>query len=274
MRNEEGLKHNPVGVKVVLRTQGNRSTFHLFERIPIELEFTSIEPSAYSIELDETMNFAGSANRFEVSNPETVFLNVSQVVGFAAICCEWNKRYLARQPVILKGELTDDLRIEKPGAYSNSFVTNRVFRKLGKQDDPGKSDLTPTSNILTLNILPDDDQWDSQQLSAILRLLSDPPVKANYLAAVKRAKQLPTETASDFAMTNNCLANRVRHRSTIPQRSGFRRGHPPARENDTNGIQRSFGHGTRLPDRIRTSAAIPGVQHPGRLLCTKNEGTS
>jgi hypothetical protein len=50
--------------------------------------------------------------------------------------------------------------------------------------------------------LPDDDQWDSQQLSAILGLLSDPPVKANYLAAVKRAKQLPTETASDFAMTN------------------------------------------------------------------------
>jgi hypothetical protein len=132
MRNEEGLKHNPVRVKVVLRTQGNRSTFHLFERIPIELEFTSIEPSAYSIELDETMNFAGSANRFEVSNPETVFLSVSQVVGFAAICCEWNKRYLARQPVILKRELTDYLRFEKPGAYSIFLVTNRVFRKLGK----------------------------------------------------------------------------------------------------------------------------------------------
>jgi hypothetical protein len=202
IRNEEGLKHNPAGVKVVLRTEGDRSTFHLFERIPIELDFTSIEPSAYSIELDEIMNFAGSANSFEVSSNDSVFLTLTQIVGSGAVCCGWNKRYLARQPVTLKRELTDYLRFEKPGTYSIFFVTNRVFRKLGKQDDPAKSELTLTSNILTLNILPDDAEWDSQQLSSILRLLSNPHVKANYLAAVKRAKQLPTETGRDFVMTN------------------------------------------------------------------------
>jgi hypothetical protein len=67
MHNEEGLKGNPAGVKVVLRTKDGRSTFRLFETIPVELDFSSAAPSAYSIELDETMNFAGSANRFEVS---------------------------------------------------------------------------------------------------------------------------------------------------------------------------------------------------------------
>jgi hypothetical protein len=201
-RNKEGLKHNPAGVRVALRAQAGRSTFHLFERIPIELDFTSAAPSAYSIELDETMNFAGSANRFEVSSNDSVFLTLTQIVRSGAICCEWNKSYLSRQPLTLKRELTDYLRFEKPGTYSVFFVTNRVFRGLGKPNDPSPSTLTLTSNILTLNILPDDPKWDSQQLSTILQLLSDSHVKANYLAAVKHAKQLGTETGKDFAMTN------------------------------------------------------------------------
>jgi hypothetical protein len=201
-RNEQGLARNPAGVRIALRAQSGRSTFHLFERIPVELDFTSAAPSTYSIEMDETMNFAGSANRFEASSNQSVFLTLTQIVRSGAICCEWNKRYLSRQPLTLKRELTDYLRFEKPGTYSVFFVTNRVFRGLGKTNDPSPSTLTLTSNILTLNILPDDPEWDSRLLFTILQLLDNPHVKANYLAAVKHAKQLDTETGKDFAMTN------------------------------------------------------------------------
>jgi hypothetical protein len=202
MRNEEGLKGNPAGVNVVLRTKDGRSTFHLFETIPVELDFSSSTPSTYSVELDETMNFAGSANRFEVSSDDSVFLTLSQIVSSTAVCCASNKRYLSQKALTLKRELTDYLRFEKPGTYSLFFITNRVFRNLGKKNDFGPSDLTITSNLLTLTILPDDPEWDSQQLDSSLRKLRDPHVNANYLATVRRAKQRETEIDRDFAMTN------------------------------------------------------------------------
>ena len=202
MHNEEGLKGNPAGVKVVLRTKDGRSTFRLFETIPVELDFSSAAPSAYSIELDETMNFAGSANRFEVSSNDSVFLTLPQIVSGTAVCCASNKRYLSRKALTLRRELTDYLRFEKPGTYSLFFITKRVFRNLGKQDDFGPSKLTLTSNLLTLTILPDDSEWDWQQLDAALRKLHDPHVKANYLATIRRAKQRETEIDQDFAMTN------------------------------------------------------------------------
>lgn len=201
-RNEEGLRRNATGVKVILRAKGARSTFHLYETIPIELDFSSSTPSAYSVELDETMNFAGSANRFEVSGTDTVFLADPPYGNPSAVCCASDKRYLTRHALTLKRELTDYLRFEKPGTYSVFFITNRVFRKLGKQEDFGPSKLTLTSNILTLTILPDDPEWDSQQLATALRKLRDAHVKANYLATIHRAKQYETETGHDFAMTN------------------------------------------------------------------------
>ena len=201
-RNEEGLKRNPAGVRVILRVKGARSTFHLYETIPIELDFFSSTPSGYSIELDETMNFAGSSNKFEVSGMDTVFLTRAPNANASAVCCASDKRYLTRHALTLKRELTDYLRFEKSGTYSVFFITNRVFRRLGKQGDFGPSRLALTSNILTLTILPDDAEWDSQQLATTLRKLSDPHVKANYLATVNRAKQLKTETDQDFAITN------------------------------------------------------------------------
>jgi hypothetical protein len=202
MHNEDGLKGNPAGVKVVLRTKDGRSTFHLFEAIPIELDFSSAAPSAYSIELDEAMNFAGSANRFEVSSTDSVFLTFSQIVSGTAVCCASNKRYLSRKALTLRRELTDYLKFEKPGTYSLFFITNRVFRKLGKQDDFGPSKLTLVSNLLTLTILPDDPECDWQQLDTTLRKLHDPHVRANYLAVIHRAKQRETETDRDFGMAN------------------------------------------------------------------------
>jgi hypothetical protein len=202
LRNQEGLSLNPAGVRLVLRTEDARSTFHLYQTIPIEVEFSSSTPSAYSIELDEIMNFAGSANRLEVSPIDTVFLTASPTATAGAVCCASNKRYLTRQPLALKRELTDYLRFEKPGTYSIFFVTNRVFRNLGKHNDFEPSKLTLTSSILTLTILPDDPDWDSQQLAVTLQKLHDPRVKANYLAGVRRARQYQQETEQNFAMAN------------------------------------------------------------------------
>src|SRR6266852_5526788 len=113
--NKKALESNPPGVDVVLQTEGGRSEFHLFETIPIELDFSSSHPLAYSIELDEVMNFAGQANRFKVFPSDTVFLPSPIFSNGGAICCASDKRYLSSRPTTLRRELTDYLRFEKRG---------------------------------------------------------------------------------------------------------------------------------------------------------------
>ncbi len=202
LRNKEGLSRNPAELKLFLRTEDGSATFHLFETIPIALEFTSTRPSAYSIELDEMMNFAGQASTFEVSPADSAFLPYPANGSPSAVCCSSDKRYLSLRPITLRRELTNYLRFERAGTYSVFLVTNRVFRGLGRRDDFDPSKLTLTSNILTLTILPDDPKWDSQKLTEALRELNDPRARANYYAALRRAKRLERETEEDFARSN------------------------------------------------------------------------
>lgn len=202
IHNKEGLSRNPAGLKLLLRTKDGRLTFHLFETIPIELDFSSMRSSAYSIEMDEAMNFAGQANTFEVFPADTVLLPHSQIGNQSATCCALNRRYLSSQPTTLSRELTDYLRFERAGRYSVFLVTGRVFRGLGNRTDFNRSKLSLTSNVVTLTILPDDPEWDSQKLAEAVRKLNDPHVRANYAAALGHANKLGGETAKDFAMAN------------------------------------------------------------------------
>jgi hypothetical protein len=202
MRNKEGLDRNPAGLRLLLGTEDGRSAFHLFETIPIVLEFSSSLPSAYSMEFDEEMNFAGQANTFEIFPRDTVSVPYPAMGSHAAVCCDSSKRYLSSRPTTLKRELTDYLRFEKAGTYSVFLVTNRVFQGPGRPDDFDRSKLSLTSNILTFTILPDDPDWDSQKLQEVLGKLNDPHVRANHAAALVHARELARETEQDFAMAN------------------------------------------------------------------------
>jgi hypothetical protein len=208
-RNKEGLSRNPGGVTLLLRTEDGRSAFHLFETIPIELVFKSTRPMTYSIELDEMMNAAGQANNYHVSPAGSVFLPYVQTGSPTIVCCASDKHYLDTRPTTLKRELTDKLRFAQPGTYSVFLVTNRVFRGLGKPDNFDPSKLALTSNLLTITILPDDPEWDSQKLEEALRELNDPHIRANYFAAIARERKLDRETAQDFVRLN--LVDRTKY---------------------------------------------------------------
>jgi len=193
---------NPPGLNVTLRTRDAKTTFHLFEAIPIELAFSSTKPSAYSIELDEEMNFAGNTNSFEVSPADSVLLTSPTGATSAVACCANDRRNLSTQPTVLVRELTDYFRFEKPGTYSVQYFTRRVFRGLGSRNDFNASPLTVTSNVLTLTILADDTDWDSRTLADVLAKLDDSRVRQSYLAEAKRKKLLDSETAQDFVSEN------------------------------------------------------------------------
>jgi hypothetical protein len=193
---------NPPGLNVTLRTRGAKTTFHLFQAIPIELAFSSTKPSVYSIELDEAMNFAGNTNSFEVSPADSVVLTSPAGATGATICCASDRRYLSAQPTVLVRELTDYFRFEKPGTYSVQYFTRRVFRGLGSSNDFNASPLTVTSNVLALTILDDDRDWDARTLADVLAKLDDPRIRQSYIAGAKRNKRLDSETAQDFAVEN------------------------------------------------------------------------
>lgn len=199
---EAGLQCNPPGVKLILRTRNRGATYHLFEPIPIDLQFSSEKPFAYTIELDEMMNLAGKSDTFQVDARSTVLLAPKSTTFKGFICCGSYRRYLSAQPTSLQRELTDYLRFEQPGTYSMYLTTRRIFHGMQKANHPDESDLSLTSNVLTLTILPDDPQWDAVQLVDVLRTLDDPRVQTAYVSAKHRVRKIPSETAQDFATSN------------------------------------------------------------------------
>ena len=199
--NAEAARNNPEGLRVELRTRGEKSTYHLYENIPIDLIFSSSKPATYSIELSEGMNAAGDTNRFVVDPIETVFEN--NILPHGIICCGSDRPYLRHEPIVLHRDLSSFLRFEAPGQYQVFYTTRRVFR--GKANSNSKdvyqeqSELTVTSNLLTLTILPDDPQWDARRLREVLRQMEDPDVRAAHdraVAAVDRGSVLAVDLAS------------------------------------------------------------------------------
>jgi hypothetical protein len=202
IRNKEGLGRNPAGLTLSLKTEDDRQTFHLFETIPVELEFSSSRPSTYSIELDESMNFAGWTHTFQVEPEQAVLLTELEWGTHGVVCCDSKRRYLSQQPTVFKRELTDYLRFEKAGTYRLFITTRRVFKGPGKYMDFGASKILLTSNVLTLTILPDDPDWDAHRLTETLRKLQDPHVRADHRALEQKIREMQSETARYSAFAN------------------------------------------------------------------------
>jgi hypothetical protein len=199
--NAEAARNNPEGLRVELRTRDEKGAYHLYETIPIDLIFASSTPATYSIELSEGMNAAGRTNHFFVEPTDIAFEN--NIFPYGMICCGSDRPYLRHAPTVLHRDLTNFLRFEKAGRYQVFYSTRRVFR--GKANPNSKdiyqeqSELTATSNLLNLTILPDDPEWDAKHLSEVLRQMKDPKVRAAHdqaMAAVNRGSVLAVDLAS------------------------------------------------------------------------------
>jgi hypothetical protein len=136
-----------------------------------------------------------------VDPPDTVFKN--KISPYGIICCGSDRPYLRYAPTVLHRDLSDFLRFEKPGRYQVFYSTHRVFRGKANRNSTDiyheQSELTATSNILTLTIVPDDPEWDARRLSEVLRTMGDPNVRAAYnrvTASVNRGSVLAGDLAS------------------------------------------------------------------------------
>lgn len=266
-KHEMGMQANPAGVKVTLRTKGGQDTFHLFETIPITLEFASDSAGRYSIEVDEAMNSAGMANRFYLSDPDGADFTELQLFSGGVVCCDSDRRPLSQRPMKLQRELTEYIRFKKPGIYRVFYVTQRVFRGVGKQDGFQPSKLSMTSNELTLTILPDDSKWNSQQLETVLSKLRDPALRKQYLAATRRAKaiQARSELAADYAyknivaQTEYVLAQQALNVMDTPEAIDQRVAMMKMESETDLETSRKFGGGAILPQPLLASTTRPDL---------------
>lgn len=187
-QNREARWQNPAGLKFELRTSDSRTTYHLFEPIPLDLAFSSSAVATYSIELDDEMNTASLSDKFLADPVDSLSSTIPSWLR-AFVCCGSNPQYLSSGPTVLQEDLTDIFRFEKPGRYEIYATTQRIFRgkDASMEEDYGPSKFTVTSNILALTILPDDPKWDSHQLADALRILRDPRAQADYAKAQKEA---------------------------------------------------------------------------------------
>lgn len=265
IKHGEGLSRNPAAVTFLLQIEGDRSTFHLFETIPIMLEFSSTRPRVYSIELDEFDNAAGSAQRVEVEPRDAVLRTFGEwgtARGF--VCCWSDRPFLKPQPTILHRELTDFLRFDKPGTYRIYFATQRVFDHPRSYDDFGPSKMVLTSNVVTLTILPDDPDWDSQRLTQTLSKLHDVTVQAGYAALLKKLEAMGSSTASselrakldqtDFLKALKTL-NALDTEEAISARVEMMR----MLSKDEIESERRFGDRTLLPEPLFASSTRPDL---------------
>jgi hypothetical protein len=161
------------GLQIELRTRNDRTTFHLYESIPVEILVSSSTPRRYSIELDWGWNAVAGDIDWVVSPADTAIRHFWGLSGYA--CCSSHRAVLTNTPEVFRYYLTDSVRFRSAGTYQIQYHTREIFRGgLSRTDESRKrGDVPALSNVVTLEILPDDPDWDAATLKAALAVLDD-----------------------------------------------------------------------------------------------------
>jgi hypothetical protein len=206
----EAAARNPSDLHLRLSFAGGRTQFHLGELIKVQYELTSDTPEKYRsgdiwYDLSDRSRFesfvsdrpADSADPFEGHWDiwETLYhVHVTRRLG------SWKN--LTEKPVIEPWDLNDYLRFDRPGKYRIYAVTRHVLTDWSPGRDPYAGGPPLASNILELEILPDDPAWSSEQLQHALETLtlSVKDTRARTSAA-RTIRFLPTPEALDAMAT-------------------------------------------------------------------------
>jgi len=176
-----GMDQNPPGVTLTISTRDGHSTYHLSDMLWFRLSFTNKNSDVYTVELDSAMNKAGVSDDFVIQRPDTTVPIHSQPSLMGYVCCDTNRRYLRKEPLVaetalrieylersLNFRLGNSLVIGaipslaeklKPGEYAIFLQSRRLMKGWPKSEHDqyhSVSDVVVTSNnVLHITILPD-----------------------------------------------------------------------------------------------------------------------
>ena len=177
----KGVEQNPPGVTLTISTRDGHSAYHISDTLYFKLSFTNKNSDVYTVELDSAMNKAGVSDDFVIQRADTTPPIHSQPSLMGYVCCDTNRRYLGKEPLVaetalrieyLERSLNFRLRNSQvpgaippfaqrlgPGEYTIFLQSRRLMRGWPKsQHDQYHtvSDIVVTSNnVLHITILPD-----------------------------------------------------------------------------------------------------------------------
>jgi len=204
-----------------LRVATGQNTFHIGERIPLELSFSSSEDNRYELTMASydrsgRMNFEDFVVSPKIgwADPLGSYLaNRSGLGGgLRGIAA------LSAKPVVVPLNLNEWVRFDQPGDYTVSIVSRRAS-EAGKGAAFVEGGLRVTSNPLRLHIVKATPEWQHAKLKSTLQELDAEPATTGmqpakrteaiadlrYLATPEAIKQLAAGLREDHAdMIDQC----------------------------------------------------------------------
>jgi hypothetical protein len=214
----QAAARNPSDLHLRLSLAGGRTQFHLGELVKVQYELTSDTPEKYRSgdlwdDLSERSRFESfiSDRPADSADPltghwtlwETLYnVHVTRRTG------SW--KHISQSPVIESWDLNEYLRLDRPGKYRIYAVTRHILTDWSPAGDPYAGGPPLASNILELEILPDDPAWSAETLQHALESLTF-SVKDEHAraSAAKTIRFLPTPEALDAMASRYSGADRV-----------------------------------------------------------------
>jgi hypothetical protein len=161
-----------------IQTANGQSTFHIGERIPLKLTFSSPNDTDYRIApLIGSRGAEFDCNRFEVTSPATGWSDPLEMYfkqNLLRTGHGWIRPPLLKsKPVEASLNLNEWIRFDEPGDYAVKVSSSCVSENKGR---PGG----PLSGTITLQIVPATPEWQSEKFKSIqanLDLLDEPVSK-------------------------------------------------------------------------------------------------
>lgn len=167
-----------------------QTTFHIGERIPLDLSFTAAEAKRFQMSTasydrsgrlqDETYTVtpgSGWADPLESYFANGIFMGG----GLSSI------KVLSPEPEVLHFDLNEWVRFDQPGTYR---VTVRSGRVADIQRSANHDPLTVTSNTIDLHIVAASPEWKAEKLREIVKVLDAPQKKPDDPANLEAAADL------------------------------------------------------------------------------------
>lgn len=165
------------GPVLEMRTAAGQTTFHMGERIPLELSFSAAEEKRYEI-TTASYDRSGRMNyeRFDVSpaagwsDPLAGYFATGNYIGggLSSIAV------LSSKPIVIPFNLNEWIRFDQPGVYRVT-VTSRRFTEPAKAQVWGVGGQAVTSNSIEVHIIAATPEWQRAKVNSILQELSAEP---------------------------------------------------------------------------------------------------
>ncbi|QOY88375.1 hypothetical protein [Paludibaculum fermentans] len=173
---------NPADLHFRVYTPGGKRTFHMGERLPLTLEFSSDTPEKYklnaaSYDRSGRLPTEEFVMEQEVTDPYIDYFGSGVMGGMAGGIRGYP--VLDSKPVRVEVELNQWFRFDRPGRYRFYLKSHRLARASA----PGESErktvgFAAVSNMVEIEIQAADPTWEARKLAEIRAVLEPPAAGA------------------------------------------------------------------------------------------------